>query len=89
MKIRLSLDKAGRIVLPQAVRRQFRLLPGDRLDIQVRPDGILLRSRHQRPVLVEENGLLVHEGEASGDLAQAVDLSRSDRDAALTGIAAP
>ena len=86
MKTILSVDKAGRIVLPQQVRRQFNLSPGDKLDLEVTPDGIFLRARSRRGDLVEENGLLVHEGEAAGDLVQAIELARAGRDADLSGL---
>jgi AbrB family looped-hinge helix DNA binding protein len=86
MTISISVDKAGRVVLPQNVRRQFNLMPGDKLDLEVTPDGIMLRSRSGRGAVVEENGLLVHEGEAVGDLAEAVDLVRAGRDADLLGL---
>ena len=86
MKTSLSVDKAGRVVIPQEVRRQFHLLPGDRLDLEVQLDGIFLRSRSRHADLVEEDGLLVHEGEAVGDLAQAVELARASRDADLLGL---
>lgn len=86
MKTSISVDKAGRVVLPRQVRRQFHLLAGDRLDLEIRPDGIFLRSRSRRADLVEENGLLVHEGEAVGDLAQAVELARASRDADMLGL---
>ena len=86
MKTSVSVDKAGRVVLPQQVRRQFHLQAGDQLDLEIRPDGILLRSRARRVDLVEENGLLVHEGEPVGDLAQAVELARARRDEDVLGV---
>jgi AbrB family looped-hinge helix DNA binding protein len=86
MTISISVDKAGRVVLPQQVRRQFHLLAGDRLDLEIRPDGIFLRSRARRVDLVEEHGLLVHEGEPVGDLAQAVELARANRDEDVLGL---
>ena len=86
MKNAIAIDKAGRVVIPQQVRRQFNLVTGDRLDLELVPDGIFLRS-HSRPAgLVKENGLLVHEGEPAGDLAQAVELARSGRDADMLGL---
>ena len=88
MKTSISIDKAGRVVLPQEIRRQFHLLAGDRLDLEIRPDGILLRSHSRQANLVEENGLLVHEGEAVGDLARAVELARASRDADMLGLRA-
>ena len=86
MKTAVSVDKAGRVVLPQHIRRQFNLSPGDKLDLEVTPDGIFLRSRSRRVHLSDENGLLVHEGEAAGDLVQAVELARAGRDADVMGL---
>jgi AbrB family looped-hinge helix DNA binding protein len=86
MKTGVSIDKAGRIVLPHHVRRQFHLLAGDRLDVEIRPDGVFLRSRSRHGDLVEENGLLVHGGEATDDLMRAVERARADRDADVLGL---
>ena len=86
MKSSVSIDKAGRVVLPQHVRRQFHLVAGDRLGLELQPDGIFLRSHAERGDLVEDNGLLVHEGEPVGDLAQAIDRDRASRDADVLGV---
>lgn len=86
MKTSISIDKAGRVVLPQHIRRQFHLVAGDRLDLELQPDGIFLRSHAQRGDLVEDNGLLVHEGEPVGDLARAIELDRASRDADVLGV---
>jgi len=48
-------------------------------------DGIFLKTQARQANLVELNGLLVHEGEPSGDLVQAVELSRSGRDSEVLG----
>jgi len=86
MKTSVHVDKAGRVVLPQQVRRQFNLSAGDELDLEVTPDGIFLRSRSRRGDLVSENGLLVHDGEPVGDLIEAVEMARAGRDADLLGL---
>ena len=86
MNTEVSIDKAGRMVLPQAVRRLFHIVAGDRLDLEIVPDGILLKSHSRQSHLVEEEGLLVHEGDAVGDLAQAVGLARDGRDADVLGL---
>jgi AbrB family looped-hinge helix DNA binding protein len=86
MKSAVSIDKAGRLVLPQQVRRRFRLLAGDSLDLEIVADGIFLRTRSRQGDLVEENGLLVHEGEAVGDLAPLVERTRNERDADVLGL---
>jgi AbrB family looped-hinge helix DNA binding protein len=86
MKSAIPIDGAGRVVLPQHVRRRFHLLAGDRLDLEIVPDGIFLRAHSRKADLVEENGLLVHEGEAIADLAQTIELVRSERDADVLGL---
>lgn len=82
----IPIDKAGRLVIPQQVRRQFHLVAGDLLDVEIVPDGIFLRAHSRQADLVEEDGLLVHEGETVGDLARAVEHVRSDRDADVLGL---
>lgn len=86
MRKSITIDRAGRIVLPQRVRRHFHLEAGDELDLEVVPEGIFLRSRSVPAGLVEENGLLVHEGEATGELADAVEIARASRDADVLGL---
>ena len=86
MRTAITIDRAGRIVLPHQVRRHFHLEAGDELDLEVVADGIFLRSRSTPAGLVEEDGLLVHEGEATGDLADAVEIARTSRDADVLGL---
>jgi AbrB family looped-hinge helix DNA binding protein len=85
MKTRLTIDAAGRVVLPQPVRKQFHLTRGSLLDIEIERDAIILRPRSHEATLVEEKGLLVHEGEPTGDLLFAVEVARRQRDRDLSG----
>lgn len=80
MKKLLKVDSAGRVVLPQPVRKRFHLTPGSLLELEVEPDGIRLRPRTPAPSLREEDGLLLHEGEPTGDLLHAVEEARALRD---------
>ena len=80
MKSLLKLDAAGRVVLPQPIRKRFHLQPGSQVEIVVEPDGIRLRPKTPTPSLTDEDGLLVHEGEPVGDLLHAVEAARSLRD---------
>ena len=86
MKNTIPIDGSGRLVLPQPVRRQFHLVAGDLLDLEIVPDGVFLRAHSRQADLVEENGLLVHEGEAAGDLTQTVEQVRGERDANVLGL---
>ena len=80
MKKLLKVDSAGRVVLPQPVRKRFHLTPGSQLEIDVEPDGIRLRPQTPAPSLREEDGLLLHEGEPTGYLLHAVAGARAVRD---------
>jgi AbrB family looped-hinge helix DNA binding protein len=60
----LKVDKAGRIILPKPVRDRFQLREGSELLLEERPDGLTLRPVEQRSSMVQEDGLLVHQGKA-------------------------
>ena len=75
-----NVDAAGRVVLPQPLRKRFHLTPGSLLEVDVEPDGIRLRPQTPAPSLSEVDGLLLHEGEPTGDLLHAVDEAKSLRD---------
>jgi len=81
----LTIDGAGRIVLPQPIRRQFHLIRGSTLDVEIEPEAIVLRPHTRHAGLTEQGGLLVHEGAAVGDLMNAVAESRQRRDLQVAG----
>ena len=84
----LKMDKAGRIVLPKKVRERLRLRPGATLTMEERPEGILLRPVARRASLVEEQGILVHLGQAPADYiwSCAVEDERDERLADVAGL---
>jgi len=81
----LMMDGAGRIVLPQPVRRHFHLTRGSTLDMDIQPEAIVLRPHTRQAGLTEDAGLLVHEGTPTGDLLNAVADSRQRRDLQAAG----
>ena len=58
----VTLDKAGRLVVPKPLREQFNLTPGCKLEIKAAGDGITLRRADAEPTLVRKQGILVHQG---------------------------
>lgn len=64
--MRLAIDKAGRIVIPKAMRERLHLVPGAELDAEIE-GGRLVATPVGGPevVLVEENGRLVATTKAS------------------------
>ncbi|MGA2052669.1 MAG: AbrB/MazE/SpoVT family DNA-binding domain-containing protein [Opitutales bacterium] len=42
-----TLSSKGQVVLPAAARKRLHLVPGERLDVELREDGVFLRpARH-------------------------------------------
>lgn len=74
------MDRMGRVVLPKALRRHFGLKQGSFLELHVAEDQILLKAVREESPLLEENGLLVHEGLPLAGVEEAVETSRSARD---------
>lgn len=78
----ITIDKAGRIVVPKALRERYSLVPGAELDVEATADGIRLRLRGGAPAFVEKDGILVHHGPtvAAGiDVAEFINRQRDGR----------
>jgi AbrB family looped-hinge helix DNA binding protein len=65
----LTLDKAGRVVLPKALREQFRLRPGSELEVTDAGDHLRLEPRDRAPTLERRGVWWVHGGSADADAA--------------------
>ena len=59
MRGRVTLDRAGRIVLPKTVRDKLRLAPGDTFDLLVQGDDLTLRPIRTSSPLYKELGVWV------------------------------
>jgi len=79
MKNTLSIDKAGRMVLPLALRKRFGLCAGAKLELVVGTGVITLQPIKQKASLRIENGLCVHEGVPVGNLLDAIEQVREER----------
>jgi AbrB family looped-hinge helix DNA binding protein len=86
--VHVKIDKAGRIVLPKPLRDRFRLRQGSDLEIEERPEGLLLKPVDQRPSMVQRNGIWVHLGRLPKgfDWETLVDDARDDRIKDLSGL---
>jgi AbrB family looped-hinge helix DNA binding protein len=58
----LKIDKAGRIVVPKALRERLGFKPDMELEAVEQPEGVLLKRVEQRPSMVKVDGLWVHQG---------------------------
>lgn len=83
---KLTLDKAGRIVLPKPIRDQLQLQPGDSLQLETEGERITLRPfRHQVPMRKELGIWVFEEGKPSDDsIPGLIDLERQKRNRELS-----
>lgn len=59
MKDVVTLDRAGRIVLPKPLRDELDLSPGDTLDLSVEGEQVMLRPRRSSSPLQKKQGVWV------------------------------
>ena len=82
MNGKITLDKAGRLVLPKPVRDRLKLDPGDALQLEADDDRIVLRPVRPKAMLRKELGVWVFQGEnvedSIPDLVDAIRRKRTD-----------
>ena len=55
----VTVDRAGRVVLPKNLRDELNLSPGDTLDVTVQGDEVKLRPRRSSSPLQKKQGVWV------------------------------
>jgi AbrB family looped-hinge helix DNA binding protein len=64
MNVRLTMDKAGRVVIPKPLREELHLEPGDALEMESTGEQITLRPVRGTGPLTKEHGVWVfHTGQ--------------------------
>ncbi|MCK6684198.1 MAG: AbrB/MazE/SpoVT family DNA-binding domain-containing protein [Thermoanaerobaculia bacterium] len=59
MSAKVTVDRAGRVLLPKSIRDEMQLSPGDTLDVTVHGDEVTLRLRRGVLPLQKERGVWV------------------------------
>lgn len=59
MTATVTIDKAGRLVLPKPMRDALHLKPGDALEIEQEGDAITMRQPRSKAVMKRKNGFWV------------------------------
>ena len=59
MDARITIDKAGRVILPKPMREELQLLPGDTLELQSSGERIVLRPLRPTLPVAKEKGVWV------------------------------
>ena len=60
----VTIDRAGRVVVPKSLRDRFNLVAGTELEIEAVGDGLKLRKAGVETSLIPKHGILVHHGSA-------------------------
>jgi AbrB family looped-hinge helix DNA binding protein len=86
MTAKLTVDKAGRVVLPKAIRDRLQLEAGDTLQLEVEGERISLRPVRPKVLLKKELGIWVFQGEPCDDsIPDLIDASREKRSREILG----
>ena len=82
----LSIDRAGRIVIPQEIRKMFGFHSGSILHMEITEKAVMLTSVATRQAVVCEDGVWVYDGTVPHDsLLEAIASERDARDATIWG----
>jgi AbrB family looped-hinge helix DNA binding protein len=68
--VSVTIDKAGRLVLPKAMRDALHLKPGSSLEVERRDDELILRTPQPDAEIVYKNGIPVLRTRGGGAITQ-------------------
>jgi AbrB family looped-hinge helix DNA binding protein len=88
MNTTVTLDKAGRVVIPKTLRDELRLEPGDSLTLESNGDRVTLRPVRSASALRKEHGIWVFRGGRklmAAETDRALESARKERDRELRG----
>ncbi len=85
MKNTVSVDKAGRVVLPKPLRDKLRLAAGDQLLIESEGERMTLRPVRPQATMKKEYGIWVYQGELSeASIPDLIERERENRSRELS-----
>jgi AbrB family looped-hinge helix DNA binding protein len=84
----VSIDSAGRIVLPKPIRERLGLTGGDELEIEETADGVVLRVAGSDPAMRIKQGMWVHTGRLAerADWGAEIERDRQERMEKILGL---
>jgi AbrB family looped-hinge helix DNA binding protein len=89
MNTTTTVDSAGRILLPESLREELRLGPGDTLEVEAAGEQITLRPLRGNAQVTKEKGVWVFRGGAplpASVTDEILDRIREERDQRHSGI---
>jgi AbrB family looped-hinge helix DNA binding protein len=86
MTAKLTLDRAGRVLIPKSLRQKLRLGPGDALQLDSEGEEITLRPVRAKALLKKEKGVWVYQGEPTHEsVPELIDRGREKRAREILG----
>jgi AbrB family looped-hinge helix DNA binding protein len=86
MTTKLTLDRAGRVLIPKSLRQELHLGPGDALQLDSEGEEITLRPVRPKALLKKEKGVWVYQGEPThASIPDLIDREREKRASELLG----
>lgn len=81
MTTKLTLDRAGRVLIPKTLRQEWHLSPGDALQLDTQGEEIVtLRPVRAKAQIKKEHGVWVYQGEATdASIPALIDREREKR----------
>jgi AbrB family looped-hinge helix DNA binding protein len=80
MRATITIDKAGRVVLPKAVRDQLHLMSGDALELHSDGEKVTLQPVRAASQMVRKSGVWILRGGDPVGSDEVVDWIRQDRE---------
>jgi AbrB family looped-hinge helix DNA binding protein len=85
MRNRVTVDKAGRVVLPKPLRDKMQLVAGDELLIESEGERMTLRPVRPQATMKKEYGIWVYQGELSeASIPDLIERERENRSQELS-----
>jgi AbrB family looped-hinge helix DNA binding protein len=86
MTTKITVDRAGRVLIPKALRQELHLGPGDALELNSEGEQITLRPVRPEALLKKERGVWVYQGKpATTSIPVLIDRERAKRLGELMG----
>lgn len=83
MNVNITIDRAGRIVLPKPVRDKLQIGPGDQLKMESDEDRIILRPSRGAAQLTKKRGVWVYHSDeplTASTVQETIERVRRERD---------
>ncbi|MDA7645609.1 AbrB/MazE/SpoVT family DNA-binding domain-containing protein [bacterium] len=82
----ITIDKAGRVVIPKSIRERLNLIPGSELEIDVKGNEINMAASSTETKLIEKKGVLVFDGRSDADIGIAEFIRRQRSQPAIADL---